>query len=338
MILSSVTKDTECCTVYSNLITMNEHNDNFTTKLKLQDVLNEKIDEKIQTNNNLSVEEISEVNDLISKLDESTLNENIESKYAFQDLSKILKPKFSVSEIKKEHYDLKRINRTKNYTSNSTSFNDDKDPNPQSIQEDKERKDSTNIGNIYHTFMQFYDFEKVDDSNIDFSNIEFDEEKDEKGNIIDRKGEMKDKINKFIESNFAKDMKKAYKKLYREYKFMQLVSQKEINKYLAEYGIDNLPGIEIKEDEKSCFDEKNIVIQGIIDAFYIDDDDEIVVVDWKTDGIKNGKVSKKALIDNYDVQLRIYAKVLSDLTGFKVKARYIYSFALNEAIKLEDNN
>ena len=338
LILSSVTKDTECCTVYSNLITMNEQDDNFTTKLKLQDVLNEKIDEKIQTNNNLSVEEISEVNDLMSKLDESTLNENIESKYAFQDLSKILKPKFSVSEIKKEHYDLKRINRTKKYTSNSTSFNDEQDPNLQSIQEDKERKDSTNIGNIYHTFMQFYDFEKVDDSNIDFSNIKFDEEKDEKGNIIDRKGEMKDKINKFIESNFAIDMKKAYKKLYREYKFMQLVSQKEINKYLAEYGIDNLPGIEIKEGEKSCFDEKNIVIQGIIDAFYIDDDDEIVVVDWKTDGIKNGKVSKKALIDNYDVQLKIYANVLSDLTGYKVKARYIYSFTLNEAIKLEDNN
>ena len=328
LILSSMTKDTKCCTIYNNIITVNKQEDNMTTKLTLKDVLKDVEDNDYDK---VSSENPNEINELIANLDYNVLNNNISEKYEFECLKEIIKPKFSVSEIKKEHYDSKLINRNKRKPT----------INPEKVDEenDKERKDSTNIGNIYHSFMEFYNFENVDENNERYVKLSFDDEKDLKGTTINRKEELKEKFNTFLKSDFAKDIIKAYKnnKLYREYKFMQLVSQNDINKYLSKYGIEKLPNIDISDNDKNktnYFDEKNIVIQGIIDAFYINDNDEIVVIDWKTDGIKNGRVSENELVDNYQVQLEIYGKVLSELTGLIVKKRYIYSFTLNKEIEI----
>ena len=332
LILSSITKGSTYCDIYSNVITINKSEDDMITRLKLQDILDNDINDKPIENSSVDLvekERIERWNDALAHLDTDELNENIDGKYNFDYLSEIIKPKFSVSEIKKEHYDSKLMNREKNKDITSSNENDS-GYDSQNKTDDEERKDSTNIGNIYHTFMQFYNFDNPDENKKRFDNIVFDEEKDKDGNIIDRKIEMEEKISKLSASDFGKAFKG--KKLYREYKFMQLVSQNEINKYLAEYGVENLPNIDVNVAEK------NIVIQGIVDAFYIDDDDEIVVIDWKTDGIKSGRVSKKELIDNYQVQLDIYAKVLNELTGLKVKKRYIYSFTLNEAIELNVSN
>ena len=328
LILSSMTKDTKCCTIYNNIITVNKQEDNMTTKLTLKDVLKDVEDNDYDK---VSSENPNEINELIANLDYNVLNNNISEKYEFECLKEIIKPKFSVSEIKKEHYDSKLINRNKRKPTINPKKVDEED--------DKERKDSTNIGNIYHSFMEFYNFENVDENNERYVKLSFDDEKDLKGTTINRKEELKEKFNTFLKSDFAKDIIKAYKnnKLYREYKFMQLVSQNDINKYLSKYGIEKLPNIDIGDNDKNktnYFDEKNIVIQGIIDAFYINDNDEIVVIDWKTDGIKNGRVSENELVDNYQVQLEIYGKVLSELTGLTVKKRYIYSFTLNKEIEI----
>ncbi len=92
----------------------------------------------------------------------------------------------------------------------------------------------------------------------------------------------------------------------------------------------------------NVFDDKCIIVQGIIDAFYIkkdkDGNDYIVLLDYKTDAIKK-KISdeekfSQELIDKYKVQLITYAKVLEDLTGYKVKEIYIYSFAINKAVSI----
>ena len=77
--------------------------------------------------------------------------------------------------------------------------------------------------------------------------------------------------------------------------------------------------------------EEMVLVQGIIDAYFIEDE-EIVLVDYKTDFVRRGE--EKKLIDRYHVQLEDYAQALERMTGRKVKERYIYSFTLGEAFSL----
>ena len=83
------------------------------------------------------------------------------------------------------------------------------------------------------------------------------------------------------------------------------------------------------EPEWQC--EEDVLVQGIIDGYFIEDE-EIVLVDYKTDFVRRGEEQK--LIDRYHVQLEDYAQALERMTGRKVKERYIYSFTLGKEILL----
>ncbi len=72
-----------------------------------------------------------------------------------------------------------------------------------------------------------------------------------------------------------------------------------------------------------------MLIQGIIDV-YFEEDGEIVVADYKTDQVENGR----ELVEKYRKQLEYYARALQQLTGKKVKERYLYSFYLQEEIRV----
>lgn len=76
------------------------------------------------------------------------------------------------------------------------------------------------------------------------------------------------------------------------------------------------------------------LLQGIIDA-YIENEDSIVLIDYKTDKIR-GKREEGAqeLKRKYEVQLELYAKALEQLTGKPVTEMIIYSTELSESISL----
>ena len=76
---------------------------------------------------------------------------------------------------------------------------------------------------------------------------------------------------------------------------------------------------------------ERVLVQGIIDAYFMEDE-EIVLVDYKTDYVRRGE--EKKLIERYHTQLEDYAQALERMTGRKVKERYIYSFTLKKAILL----
>ena len=76
------------------------------------------------------------------------------------------------------------------------------------------------------------------------------------------------------------------------------------------------------------FDEE-ILVQGIIDAWFLEED-EIVLIDYKTDRIAFGEEAR--LVERYRAQLEYYQMALERLTGKKVKEKIIYSFCLNEEI------
>ena len=71
-----------------------------------------------------------------------------------------------------------------------------------------------------------------------------------------------------------------------------------------------------------------VVVQGIIDAYFLEGDD-IVLMDYKTD-----HADAESLINRYHGQLDYYAKTLERLTGKTVKEKLIYSFHLNTEIPL----
>ena len=75
--------------------------------------------------------------------------------------------------------------------------------------------------------------------------------------------------------------------------------------------------------------EETVLVQGIIDAWF-QEGDEIVLVDYKTDRVKEAGELKK----RYEKQLAYYQQALERTTGKKVKEKIIYSLALDEELVL----
>ena len=73
--------------------------------------------------------------------------------------------------------------------------------------------------------------------------------------------------------------------------------------------------------------EELVIIQGIIDA-YLEEDGELVVIDYKTDKVRSARV----LADHYRVQLDYYKRALEQMTGKRVKEKILYSLTLQQAI------
>lgn len=75
--------------------------------------------------------------------------------------------------------------------------------------------------------------------------------------------------------------------------------------------------------------EEQVLIQGIIDAFF-EEGDDLVLMDYKTDAVKTGE----ELVKRYHTQMEYYTEALERIVGKKVKERIIYSFALGEEIQM----
>ncbi|MDO4267361.1 MAG: helicase-exonuclease AddAB subunit AddA [Eubacteriales bacterium] len=73
--------------------------------------------------------------------------------------------------------------------------------------------------------------------------------------------------------------------------------------------------------------EELVVIQGIIDA-YFEEEDGLVLMDYKTDRVRR----PETLIEHYKVQLDYYERALRQMTGKNVREKLIYSVTLNEVI------
>ena len=77
--------------------------------------------------------------------------------------------------------------------------------------------------------------------------------------------------------------------------------------------------------------EDPVLVQGIIDLYYINQQDELVLVDYKTDYV----TTEQELIQKYQVQLQIYKQALESSYGRKVDKVYIYSTHLNKPIEIK---
>lgn len=78
-----------------------------------------------------------------------------------------------------------------------------------------------------------------------------------------------------------------------------------------------------------CDSRELVLVQGIVDAFFYEDGD-IILMDYKTDSVEK----PEQLLQRYQAQLDLYARALEEATGKKVREKIIYSFHLKKEIIL----
>ena len=176
--------------------------------------------------------------------------------------------------------------------------------------------------------------------------------------------EKEETLPEFIKENKTEtgsDRGSAYHKLFEKIIFKDGYNNVDIQKYIDEIGIteninpndfilffeseigkrmikaenDNrlfkekqyVMGVEAKTINPEYVGEEMILIQGIVDA-YFEEDDEIVIVDYKTDRVNR----EEDLIERYSIQLKYYQKALEKITGKTVKEKVIYSTSLGREV------
>lgn len=82
---------------------------------------------------------------------------------------------------------------------------------------------------------------------------------------------------------------------------------------------------------KKQIDGEEVLIQGIIDL-YIEENDCIILVDFKTDRINKQMVQKRSA--QYQTQIDLYSEALEGITGKTVTYRYLYFLELGTANEL----
>ena len=183
-------------------------------------------------------------------------------------------------------------------------------PKPKFLKNGEEEKiTATMKGTLVHLCMQKldvkvkYDIEKVNNlvEGLEAKKIITTKEK-EAINL--------NKILEFTKSNIWNELKTA-KEIEREKPF-----------YI------NVPAGEIYKENT----EENILVQGIIDLYYIDKDDNLNLVDYKTDYVEVG--NEQELVKKYKKQLELYREALEKAYKKQVKNTYIYSVYLNKVIKI----
>ncbi|MCR1899693.1 helicase-exonuclease AddAB subunit AddA [Irregularibacter muris] len=122
-----------------------------------------------------------------------------------------------------------------------------------------------------------------------------------------------DKLLRFFHSSLGRRML-ASSRVEREVAFNLVKDAKEV--------LENIEGIQTCQEE--------ILIQGVIDC-YFQEEDELVLIDYKTDFYPNQQVKEK-IIRNYSPQIQLYKEALEKIHGKKVKECYLYLFYGEEAV------
>ncbi|MCD8196992.1 MAG: helicase-exonuclease AddAB subunit AddA [Lachnospiraceae bacterium] len=176
---------------------------------------------------------------------------------------------------------------------------------PQFVERTEEKTGAAR-GTVYHTVMEWLDFGRVSDIKAELRRlVEAGKLPEEDARVV-RWSEFRG----LESSGLATRMQRAQKRgeLFREQPF-----------------VIGLPGDQVDGSDP----EETVLIQGIIDAFFYEKN-EIVLVDYKTDHVRE----RRELSEKYHAQLEYYAQALHMLTGKKVKERLIYSFTLGEVISV----
>ena len=254
-----------------------------------------------------SLNEIS--NEEIKKMQEELKN-TLEWKYSYLVDTK-LPTKTSVTNIKQEKIKLEELENDENRTDvkelpdiESTKNSHFKEIVPKFLQE-QEVISNAKKGSLVHLCIQKLD-EKQDYTMESIKALI--QELVEKEIITEKEQDAIDinLIYNYTKSELFKELKEA-KEIHKEQPF-----------YIS------LPANEVIKEAKEAGSTKNILVQGIIDLYYINQKDELILIDFKTDYVGKEKDAKQKLNEKYKVQLDLYKKALETAIGKKVTKAELY--------------
>ena len=275
-------------------------------KEQVKDLMELKVINKIDVLKNISKEEKEEID--VQKI----LNSKAKNKKKVEELDDILKYnyKYKLATTIPTMTSVTQIKQLKNNKDNQIIRRDITFNTPNFMRNDEEKKISAaEKGTLVHLCMQRlnikeeYNLEKIKQLINDLVKRDI-------INKIEADNINPYKILNFTKSEIWKEMKNA-KKIYKERPFFI-----------------NIPAKDIYNEEL----EEELLVQGIIDLYYINQNNEIILVDYKTDYVEKDK--KQELICKYKAQLDLYKKALEETYKKKVKNVYIYSVYLEEILKI----
>ena len=183
--------------------------------------------------------------------------------------------------------------------------------------------DAAEKGTATHLFLQFCDFSKLKANQASI--------KEEIARLVEKKfipsniTELirTEEIVKFVSSDFYQSILKS-KELFREFRFNVF-----------------LPAKDFTDDptNKETLDKEEILVQGVIDLCFIDENERLILCDYKTDRIphelKNDKTAVASFFaDRHSEQLKYYAKAIERIMGKNPDAVLIYSLCFGETFEI----
>ena len=169
-------------------------------------------------------------------------------------------------------------------------------------------------GTLYHKIMQMLPFSLKGTEEVE-SFLDSLVRSDESGIIsVEERSKLEpEKFASFLESELCRRMEKADRngRLLREQPFMMGFEAGQLYP-------DRYPG-----------NTELIPVQGIIDCMF-EEDGELVIVDYKTDGVPAG--DGEELVRKYHSQLELYEKAAASILGLPVREKLLYSFTLDRTI------
>ena len=266
------------------------------------------------TNSNVEViEEESEINLIEEAENIKSIDKEIERrlgyKYKFKE-GAVLPSNVSVSDLKKSDFEYDDV-------ATLEIFKEKPLIKPKFLQEEKGLS-AAERGTIMHYVMQKLNLTRVNSIGEIKAQIE--------EMVLDKSLTEQEastiwfkKIYKFYTSELGKRVLKAFNDnnlVRREFPFFTEISSLQLDTEL----------------DRSVYENEKIRLQGIIDLFFQEGED-IVLVDYKTDYVEEGKEDE--IIERYRTQLDYYKGALEKVTGKKVKESYLYLFYIDKIVIIE---
>lgn len=186
-----------------------------------------------------------------------------------------------------------------------------------------EAETAAKAGTATHVFMQFCDFDRVEAHGV----------REEAARLV-RDGFMcaadaeiirYDEAEMFFRSDIYKKMRAA-DVIRREMRFNVRMPSSDFT---------------FSDEARELYADEELLVQGVIDCFFVDSDGEITILDYKTDRLSAYERAHKSaaaekLLSRHTRQLSYYATALESMFGKRPKRVYIYSMPLGDTIEVSE--
>ena len=261
------------------------------------------IEEKRKTERELDIDKVKSIG--------KEIREKLDFVYKYADLPKIpaklsvsrLYPDLLEAEVSEADTRIPEMKRTPEFISGSISAL------------------AAERGTATHVFMQFCDFDLLSSHGVCEELARLVDKhfiSDEVAKLVNIK-----QLEMFAKSEFFARMKRA-KTLRREFRFNL--------EFDAEMFAES-------EEIKKKLEGEKVLVQGVIDCFFEEENGDIILCDYKTDyltfeELSNMELAKKKLAERHGEQLGYYRKAILEMCGREVAHTYIYSLPLGDVIEL----